>query len=91
MQTSLSEGRCLTLTEAKILSKPIVSTNFKAVYEQLSHEVNGLIVNQDADSIYKGIKSLIGNDRLRERLISHLKQEELGNEEEIKKLYAWIG
>ncbi|CAM4112902.1 glycosyltransferase [Paenibacillus alkaliterrae] len=91
VQTSLFEGHCLTVTEAKILRKPIVSTNFKAIYEQLSNEKNGLIVEQDAVSIYKGIKRLIDNENLRNHFVNNLKKEELGTENEIIKLYQWIG
>ncbi|WP_419872087.1 glycosyltransferase [Candidatus Pristimantibacillus sp. PTI5] len=90
VQTSLSEGRCLTITEAKILNKPIVSTNFNVIYEQLRNEENGLIVEQDAESIYNGIKRLIDNSELRQYLVNNLTKEELGNEEEINKLYQWI-
>ncbi|RCW42721.1 glycosyltransferase [Paenibacillus prosopidis] len=90
VQTSLFEGRCLTITEAKILKKPIVSTNFKVIYDQLSDEINGLIVEQNAFSIYQGIKKLIDNEPLRSQLVSNLMNESLGTEHEINKLYQWI-
>lgn len=90
VQTSLFEGRCLTITEAKILKKPIVSTNFKVIYDQLSDEINGLIVNKDANSIYQGIKKLIDNESLRNHFINNLMKETLGTEREIEKLYQWI-
>lgn len=90
VQTSLYEGRCLTITEAKILNKPIVSTDFEVVYDQLTNEQNGMIVNRDSQSVYKGIKRLIEDKVLRNRLVSNLKEERLGNENEIQKLYQWI-
>lgn len=90
VQTSIFEGRCLTITEAKILNKPIVSTNFTVIYDQLSHGENGLIVNQDAVSIYEGIKRLIDNEPLRKHFIDNLQKEALGTEDEIHKLYQWI-
>lgn len=90
VQTSISEGRCLTITEAKILNKPIVSTNFAVIYDQLNHEENGLIVSQDANSIYEGVKRLIDNEPLRKHFIDNLKKETLGTEYEIHKLYQWI-
>jgi len=90
VQTSIFEGRCLTITEAKILNKPIVSTNFTVIYDQLSHEENGLIVNQDAVSIYEGIKRLIEDESLRNHLTDNLLKEALGTEYEIHKLYQWI-
>jgi glycosyltransferase involved in cell wall biosynthesis len=90
VQTSIFEGRCLTITEAKILNKPIVSTNFTVIYDQLSHEENGLIVNQDAVSIYEGIRRLIEDESLRKHLTDNLLKEALGTEYEIHKLYQWI-
>ncbi|MFC3884781.1 glycosyltransferase [Bacillus songklensis] len=90
VQTSLFEGQCLTITEAKILNKPIVSTNFPVIYDQLNNEKNGLVVNQDSTSIYEGIKKLIDDDKLRNRLIGNLSKEKLGTESEIQKLYELI-
>ncbi|OBZ12321.1 glycosyltransferase [Bacillus sp. FJAT-26390] len=90
VQTSIFEGRCLTITEAKILNKPIVSTNFSVIYDQLNHEENGLIVNQDAASIYEGIKRLIDDESLRNHFVHNLQKEALGTEDEIHKLYQWI-
>ncbi|WP_053374676.1 glycosyltransferase [Paenibacillus sp. FJAT-27812] len=90
VQTSIYEGRCLTITEAKILKKPIVSTNFTVIYDQIKHEENGLIVNQDAASIYEGIKRLIDDESLRNHFVHNLQKEALGTEDEIHKLYQWI-
>ena len=90
VQTSLFEGRCLTITEAKILKKPIVSTNFKVIYDQLDEGENGLIVNQDSVSIYEGIKKLIDDEELRNKLEENLSIENLGTESEIQKLYELI-
>lgn len=91
VQTSLFEGRCLTITEAKILKKPIVSTNFKVIHDQIVNEKNGLIVNQDPKSIYEGIKRLIDNEALRNKFISNLSKEDMGTESEIQRLYELLG
>lgn len=90
VQTSLFEGRCLTVTEAKILHKPIVSTNFTVIYDQLTHEENGLIVGMNGAEVYEGIKRLLDDPALCRHLIDRLQRETLGTEEEIKKLYQWI-
>lgn len=90
VQTSLFEGQCLTISEAKILNKPIVSTNFNVIIEQIEDEKNGLIVNQDPKDIFNGVKRLIENSELRNNLIRNLSKEQLGTESEINKLYALI-
>jgi glycosyltransferase involved in cell wall biosynthesis len=43
VQPSLSEAFCTTVVEAKVLSKPIVSTDVDSVFEQLEHGKNALI------------------------------------------------
>jgi glycosyltransferase involved in cell wall biosynthesis len=89
-QTSLFEGQCLTVAEAKVLHKPIVSTNFKAIYEQIENERNGIIVNQNPQSIYAGIKKLIEDEGLRKRITENISREELGTESEIQTFYKLI-
>lgn len=70
VQTSLFEGRCLTITEAKILNKPIVSTNFDSIYDQINNGENGIIVNKNPQAIYEGITKIIKDDKLRNTLIN---------------------
>lgn len=87
IQTSKFEGFCLTLAEARALQIPPVSTNFDAVYNQLRDEENGLIVEMNSESIAQAAERLMTDDRLREKIVSNLKLERIGNEEEIQKLY----
>ncbi|MDP4083181.1 MAG: glycosyltransferase [Bacillota bacterium] len=84
------EGKSMAIDEAKILQKPIVVTRFNTAKDQISHQVNGIVVDMNAKSIYEGIKSLIENHELRNKLINHLMIEQLGTESEVKKLYAYI-
>lgn len=90
VQTSRFEGRCLTITEAKILHKPIVSTNFKVIYDQITDQSNGIIVKQTPESIYKGIRTLIDDPKLRNRIINNLKNEDMGTEREVEKIYNYL-
>lgn len=76
VQPSIFEGFGITVAEAKILQKPIVCTNFDVVHDQLTNEVNGLIVNKDGVEIANAILRLINDTPLREMLISNLKKEE---------------
>lgn len=89
-QTSLFEGRSSTINEAKILEKPIVVTNFDSVFEQIKSGVNGLIVEKDADQIAAAILRLINDKELQSEFVIHLKNEPLGTETEIQKLYTII-
>lgn len=75
VQPSLFEGFGLTIAEAKILHKPIVSTNFDVVHNQLKNDFNGLIVNKNGAEIADAIIRLINDVKLREFLITNLKSE----------------
>ena len=72
MQTSLHEGWCLTLQEARILNKPIVTTDFPTAYEQIVPGETGLIVEKRPEAIADAIIELINNDNLRAKLINNL-------------------
>ncbi len=88
IQPSRFEGKSIAIDEAKILKKPIVVTNFSTVKDQIQDNENGIIVEMNAKSIAKGIKKLIDDEKLREKLITNLSKEQLGTESEIDKLYA---
>lgn len=75
IQPSIFEGFGITIGEAKILHKPIISTNFDVVYNQLTDEVNGLIVNMTGKDIANAIIRLINDAELKSRFIKNLSQE----------------
>ena len=75
VQTSKFEGFGLTISEAKILGKPVVSTNFEVVYNQLTHEKNGLIAEMNGKSVADNIYRMITDDELREAIIAEIKNE----------------
>lgn len=91
VQTSRSEGFCLTLAEARILNKPCVTTNFECVYNQMIQEKNGLVVDMNAHAIAAGIERMINDDELRNSIVEYLKTEKKGNPEEIEKVYSLFG
>lgn len=68
--TSRSEGFGLVLQEAKILHKPVVTTNFPTAYEIIEDGVDGLIVEQSPEAIADAIIRLIKDERMRESMSS---------------------
>ena len=76
IQTSAFEGFGLTLSEAKLFHKPIVTTNFPSAYDQISDGDNGLISEMTAESLAEKILCIIENPDLRERLINGTFMEE---------------
>ena len=59
VQTSLHEGYCITLAEAKVFGMPIVSTNFAGAHEQLDDRANCRVVDRDSNQIVRAIEQLI--------------------------------
>ncbi|MGX2961382.1 glycosyltransferase [Peribacillus sp. JNUCC 23] len=90
VQPSRFEGYGLALAEARILQKPIVATNFTVVHNQITNRENGLIVSMNSEAVYEGVKEIIENNNLKEHFCKNLSNENVGTEEEIKKVYLMI-
>ncbi len=92
VQTSKTEGWGLTVSEAKILKKPIVTTDAGVMSEQIETGVNGIITENDsAEEICNAIEQLIVNPDLRKSFTEALKKEDSNdNKKQIKKLYSLI-
>lgn len=91
VQPSKYEGFGITLAEAKMFHKPIVTTNFEAVSAQFTNGVNGLIVDISAQGIADGILKMLSDTALMRNCVENLKKEKIGNTEEIEKFYKLIG
>ncbi len=90
VQTSRFEGFGLAIAEARMLNKPVVTTRFDAVYNQMIHEKNGLVVDMNGKAVAEGILRLINDEQLRSNIISYLKNEKKGNIEELDKIYELL-
>lgn len=86
VQPSRHEGYCITLAEARCLNKPIITTDFTGAKEQIENGVTGLIVNCDANEIYKAIVNLINDPVLRNELTRNLAGENINTNNEVKKI-----
>lgn len=84
VQTSIYEGSCLTVNEAMIFNKPIVSTNFPAIYEKIEDGVNGLISEMNAESIAENIQNLINKKELRDRFSKYLSENPIDYKSQIR-------
>ena len=90
VQTSRFEGFGIAIAEARMLNKPVVTTRFDAVYNQMKDRKNGLVVDMNSQGIVNGILELINNKKLTNEIISYLKTEKKGNTEELEKFYKLI-
>ncbi len=85
-QPSRFEGKSIALEEAKGMGKPIVTTRFTTVSDQIEDGVTGLIAEIDAKSVAEKIDLLLSDGELRERLCENLRSYD-GNESEIEVFY----
>ena len=76
----------MSITEAKILKKPILVTNFISAKEQIINNKNGLIVNIDELSVANGLEKLIKDKNLRLNLIDELNKENWNIKDQISKI-----
>ncbi|GGP14031.1 glycosyltransferase [Oceanobacillus neutriphilus] len=67
VQPSRHEGFCITLGEAKVFKKPIITTNFTGAHEQMDGIDTGVVVEADGREIYQAITHFI-NNRLRNKV-----------------------
>lgn len=83
---SLFEGFGIVVTEAKILGRPILVTDFSGAKEQiLSHE-NGLVVENNECAIYNGLKFLLTHPEEREKYSEALKNFSYDNKPSLQRL-----
>lgn len=90
VQPSRYEGKSIALDEAKILHKPIVTTNFTTAIDQIYHNQNGIIAEMNPESLANGIIKLLQQPNLQHQFSSYLSQEQFGTEDEIFKLYKLL-
>ena len=90
VQTSRHEGYCLTLAEAKVLNKPIVTTNFIGAYEQIKNNENGFIVSCNENDLADAIRNLIDEKKFCSRFSNKLRDEKIDTTNEINKLLDYI-
>lgn len=91
VQTSSFEGYGLTIAEAKILGKPVVSTNFDVVHDQIKHGHDGLIAEMTPESVADNILRLINDTDLKNRIIANVNKEKnttyMTEVEKVEKLF----
>ena len=89
VQPSRFEGYCTTVTEAQILSKPIILTDVAGAKEQVDNGVTGFITRISADEIEKKLELLIADETMRkmsENAACKFKREMSGFEDVIETL-----
>lgn len=90
VQPSRFEGRCVSVTEAQMLGKPVVITEYPTSSSQLEDGVDGVIVPLENKRCAIGIEKVLNNQYLKEQIIGNCKKRDSSNRAEIRKLYNLI-
>ena len=90
VQTSRNEGYGISIAEARILNKPVVTTEYTAVWSQMVQGKNGIVVPIDATAVADAIEDLILHPEKREAISAYQRTEKKGNTEEIEKFYKLL-
>ncbi|MGM0874217.1 MAG: glycosyltransferase [Bacillota bacterium] len=90
VQPSRYEGKAVTVTEAKILGKPILITNYNTAQSQVENGIDGYISELSVHGIITGIEKLYKDSELRGNLANNCKIIDYSNSYELKKLDSLI-
>lgn len=91
VQPSRYEGKAVTVTEAQILGKPVMITNYTTAKSQVDNEVNGYITELGPKGIADGIEKLTNNKVLLKRIEDNCRSKNFSNTDELGKLYKLFG
>lgn len=91
VQTSVTEGYCITTAEAKLFYKPVVTTNLPVMYEQFRDHSNGLIAEEITPaSLARSIHELLSDPTLCQKLSDQLRAEQGNRPDPFPPLYESI-
>ena len=84
------EGKPVSVTEAQILGLPCLITNYESATSQVQHQSNGIIMDNNYESIYETIKSVIQTPDLLSKWRTNTLLGSYSNEQDIEAFYNLI-
>ncbi|MEH7076821.1 glycosyltransferase [Neobacillus drentensis] len=90
VQPSRYEGKAVTVSEAKILGKPILITNYPTAPSQIENGVEGLICELSVPGLAKAIEEFYRNQEMKNILMKNISNKDYSNTYELDKLYKTI-
>ena len=89
-QPSRFEGFCITLGEAKIFCKPIITTDFAGAREQIENQVTGTIIPFDEDKMFEALLKMITDPKIRKSYEETLKGMNMKGTNDVYKLLTGV-
>lgn len=90
IQPSRFEGKAVTVSEAQILHKPVIITNYPTASSQIEDGIDGFIVPMDNEACANEICRIIGDTVSVDKIISGMKRKNYSNEYEVNKVYHLV-
>jgi glycosyltransferase involved in cell wall biosynthesis len=90
VQPSRYEGKAVTVTEAMILGKPVLITDYPTAHSQVKHGIDGYICELSSKGLAEAIEKLYTNSHLRKHVIKYIEEKDYSNRYELEKLYSLI-
>lgn len=90
VQPSRWEGRAVSVTEAQILARLVVITDYPTASAQLNNGFDGLIVPLGNEDCAVGLFELMKNPQKMKELSDNCSQTDYGNDNEVKKIYSLL-
>lgn len=86
VQPSRYEGKAVSIREAQMLGKPVLVSDFPTVRSQIEHGIDGYITPAGVDGLVEGIRLLIQDSGLRDRLGKTTASRDYSNLSEARKV-----
>lgn len=80
---SRHEGKPMVITESFIMGVVPVVTAYTSAYEQIRTGVDGLVFENDDEALYQGLKKIIKNPEILDKMRNNIIKNDYGNEKEI--------
>lgn len=87
VQPSRYEGKAVTVTEAQILNKPVLITNYPTAKSQVVEGYDGIICDLSVEGIANGIEGIFKSRETLQMLEKNCRSSNYSNKYELKKLY----
>ncbi len=90
VQSSRSEGWCISLQEAMILGRPVVATEFPTALEQIRPGETGLICKMTSEGIAAAVQTLLDDSELYEKIQRNIQAMEWNPHTSLETFYQII-
>ncbi len=84
--TSISEGYPLTVMESYMLEVPVIALNYSSAKEMINNHINGIILKNDEESLYKGLNEVVDNPNIIHEFKKVIKNEQKKESNIIEKI-----